>query len=116
MDRKPLPPKPVAQAERDFMAAHEQLLKCAYHAGQGSPDAIAKAKRARVHYNAALHELRRSERAVGREGSINWIGSKLAVTRHSAAPYGPGGDDVQRLRRELQSVHEGLEELKRAVW
>ena len=104
------PPKTLADAEREYIAALEYLLRSAVLVGKKEPGAVVKAKRARQLYNSAVVELRRSERQAGRTGSINWIHSQLGVAAHSSNARGPGDIDF------VETVERALESLKNATW
>ena len=75
------PPIPLGEAERDYVAALEWLLKCAVNVGKGEAGAIIKAKRARQSYQQTVAELGRAERKAGRTGSIQYIHVHIGLTR-----------------------------------
>lgn len=106
----------MADAEREYASKLSWLLKCAIAVGQREPGAVARAKNARQQYEAAVLELRRSERAKGREGSINWISSKVGITTHSVAPNRTNTDYESQLKVYQRTVQEALDDLKRATW
>lgn len=114
MNRQPTPPKPplpIEQAEDVYALALQGLLKAAYEVGKQETLNVAKAKEAKRQYQRAVSELRRSERAVGRRGSINWINAQLGSHKHS------NPDNRTTAPRDIEKeITVALQALDSATW
>lgn len=113
MNRPPTykPPVPLAEAEPAYLAALEELLKVAVNVGRKHAETVSRAKRAKREYQLAVNDLRRSERATGGQGSINWINSPLGQHRHSQ-PFNRSCTP-RDIEREITAA---LDALKEATW